>query len=328
MGFEKVLHLFRFVLNCLFMKASDDKAEAGVRGAAPGQAAGTLLFTHLRESEEFAEFALILKHLTGLSMALNTPDVGLTCIGVAGDTGNPVCRMIRGTPEGQRRCEACDRRQHGRAAAAGKPFLYTCHAGFYDIAVPVLVQDEHVATISSGQVLREAPSDDGFAALRKRLNWLDVSTERLRKAYDRAPWIPREQLRHVMRLVEIFTRQMCDSSWRIRELEASLGHPSIARARAYIEANFRDPRLQLADVAAAVDLSTAHLSHLFHQEVGVTFTSYVQSRRITEAKHLLRHTGRSVTGICFACGFNSLTHFNRVFRKGEGCSPSQYRQHQ
>jgi AraC-like DNA-binding protein len=310
------------------MKKSDVKLDGGVRGGVPEQGAGTLLFTHLRESEEFAEFALILKRLTGLSMALNTPDVGLSCIGVAGDTGNPVCRLIRGTPEGQRRCEACDRRQHGRAAAAGKSSLYTCHAGFYDMAVPLLVQDEHVATISSGQVLREEPSDNGFAALRRRLAWLDVPAERLRKAYDRAPWIPREQLRHVMRLVEVFTRQMCDSSWRIRELEASLGHPAIARARAYIEANFRDPRLQLADVAAAVDLSTAHLSHLFHQKVGVTFTTYVQSRRIAEAKHLLRQTERSITSICFACGFNSLTHFNRVFRKGAGRSPSQYRQHQ
>lgn len=308
------------------MKKRHEKRNDGVRDSEPGHGAGTLLFSHLRESEEFAEFALILKRLTGLSMALNTPDVGVTCIGVAGDAGNPVCQLIRGTAEGQQRCEACDRRQHARAAAAGKPFLYTCHAGFYDMAVPILVQDEHVATISSGQVLRAKPADAGFAALRERLAWLDVPAKQLRKAYDRAPWITREQLRHVMRLVEIFTRQICDSAWRIRELETSLGHPAIARARAFVEANFRNPRLQLADVAAAVGLSTAHLSHLFHQEVGVTFTSYVQSRRITEAKHLLRHTERSVTAICFVCGFNSLTHFNRVFRKGEDCSPSQYRQ--
>ena len=308
------------------MKTIDDKLEVDGRGGGLEHGAGTLLFTHLRDSEEFTEFAVILKRLTGLSMALNTPDVGLTCIGVAGDTGNPVCKLIRETREGQRRCEACDRRQHGRAAAAGKPSLYTCHAGFYDIAVPILVQGEHVATISSGQVLREKPSDEGFAALEKRLGWLDLSPKLLRKAYYRAPWVAREQLRYVMRLVEIFARQMCDSAWRIRELESSLEHPAIVGARAYVEANFRDPRLQLLDVAAAVDLSTAHLSHIFHQNVGVTFTAYVQSRRMTEAKHLLRHTERSVTAICFACGFSSLTHFNRVFRKGEGCSPSQYRQ--
>ncbi len=308
------------------MKQSGNNHRSGISDGLAGCATGTLLFEHLRDSEEFAEFAMILKRLTGLSMVLNTPDVGLSCIGVPGDKGNPVCRIIRGTAEGRRRCEDCDRRQHAKAAATGKPTLYICHAGFYDMAVPIMAQEEHVATISSGQVLREAPSEEGFAALRKRLKWLDLPVGQLRKAYDLSPWLPHERLRHVMRLVEIFARQMCDSAWRIRELEASLGHQGIARAKAYVDTHFRNPQLQQSDVAAAVELSTAHLSYLFHREVGVTFTNYVQSRRIAEAKHFLKHTERTITEICFACGFSSLTHFNRVFRKGDGRNPSQYRQ--
>ena len=289
-----------------------------------GQAGG-MLFRHLAGSAEFAEFALILKRLTGLSMALNTPDVATICIGVTGDTGNPLCEMIRGTPEGLRRCEACDRRQHARAGSDREAKLYRCHAGFYDMAIPILIQDKHVATISSGQVLQERPSDAGFARLRRRLRWLGVPEAQMRRAYDQASWMPRDQLRHVMRLLEIFARQMCDSAWRIRELEAARERPDIRRAKDLVEERFAERRLQLATVATHAGLSPAYFSHLFHQETGMTFTKYLQSRRIAEAQRLLASTGKSITEICFACGFSSLTHFNRVFRAFAGQSPRQHR---
>ncbi len=285
------------------------------------------MFQTLLASPEFAEFARILKQLTGLSMALNTPDVGATGTGVPDDTGNPVCVLIRSTAEGARRCEACDRRYHARAGSDGTAQLYTCHAGFYDLAIPLRIQGEHVATISSGQVLPERPSDDGFSRLCQRVSELGISTLRLRRAYDRAPWMPRTRLRHVMRLLEIFARHLCSSAWRIRELEAQLEHPAIQKARALIEMRFRDAHLQLADAAGVAGLARAHFSHLFHRETGVTFTRYVQTRRIKEAKYLLTDTALSITEICFACGFNSLTHFNRVFRGVAGCSPSQFRLH-
>lgn|GEM_PF-878861 len=284
-----------------------------------------LFFRQLLEAPEFARFALILKQLTGLSMALNTPNVGASRLGISGDIGNPLCAMIRGTAEGARRCEGCDRRHHARAGADGKAKLYKCHAGFLDMAIPIMVQGKHVATISSGQVLPEQPSDAAFRRICRRLDWLKIPPRRLRAAYAKAPWIPRHRLPPVMQLLETFSSQMCGSAWRIRELEASLERPQIRKARALVEERFREPELRLADAAACAGISIAHFSHLFHKETGVPFTSYVQSRRIGEAKRLLAETGKTITEICFECGFNSLTHFNRVFRRGERCSPKQYR---
>ncbi len=290
----------------------------------PGQVAG-LFFRQLMGSPEFTRFALILKQLTGLSMALNTPDVGTTRLGVSGDIGNPLCKMIRGTVEGARRCEGCDRTHHARAGADGKARLYKCHAGFLDMAIPIMVQGKHVATISSGQVLPEQPSDASFRRICLRLGGLGLPARRLRAAYDRAPWMSRDRLRPVMQLLETFSNQMCGSAWRIRELEASLERPQIRKARDLVEERFRDSGLRLADAATRAGISITHFSHLFHKETGVPFTSFVQSRRIEEAKRLLAETDKTITEICFECGFNSLTHFNRVFRRGEGCSPTQYR---
>lgn len=294
---------------------------------APGRPARVegAFYRRLTESPEFTEFALILKRLTGLSMALNTPDVRASHVGLSGDMGNPLCLIIRNTAEGARRCEGCDRRHHAEAGADGQARLYSCHAGFFDMAIPIRIQGEHVATISSGQVLPEEQSPAAFARLCRRLCWLKIPGHRLRRAYAKAPWMPRHRLIHVMRLLEVFSRQMCGSAWRIRELEARQERPAIRHARALVEARFRESELQLAEAAACANLSVAHFSHLFHKETGVTFTRYVQSLRIEEAKHLLVEGNQSITTLCFACGFNSLTHFNRVFRSGTGCSPSQYR---
>lgn len=287
-----------------------------------------LFFRQLLESAEFTEFALILKRLAGLSMALNTPDVGTVQLGVAGHAGNPICRIIRRTPDGARRCEDCDRRHHTKAGANGVAHVYRCHAGFVDMAIPIMIQGTHVATISSGQVLPEKRSAAAFARLAKRLRWLKVPEQKLRRAYSKAPWLTRDRLKEVMKLLELFARQMCESAWRIRELEADREHPAIRKARALIEQRYADPGLALADAAGVAGLSAAHFSHVFHKRTGVTFTRYGQSRRTEEAKRLLRETNRSITDICFACGFNSLTHFNRVFRRGAGCSPSRFREQQ
>jgi AraC-like DNA-binding protein len=262
--------------------------------------------------------------LTGLAMNLNTPNVSFSIGGVSGSS-NPLCTMIRGTAEGTRRCERCDRRQHARAGADGKARLYTCHAGFLDMAIPIMIQGEHVATISSGQLLPEKPSDAAFSRLARRLRWLGAPQRRLRTAYDKAIWLPRERLTYILRLLTLFARQLCEHAWRIRELETRLEHPAVRRVRSLVEERFRDPELTFADAAACAGLSLSHFSRLFRQATGMTFVHYAQSRRIEEAKHLLAEAGKSITEICFACGFNSLTHFNRVFRQAEGCSPGQYR---
>lgn len=283
-------------------------------------------FKHLTESREFAEFSSLLKKLTGLVMALNSPGVDVIFQMFKNKDQNPVCRMIREDREGLRRCCDCDRKHHSYAVKSGTTHLYVCHAGLLDIAVPVIVFGRHVATISSGQILPESRSVAGFNSLRKRLRWLKIPDNRLRSAYDAAPYLPREQIKHIMRLLELFVKQLCESARKIRDLEAQMERVEIRRAREFVEQHLNEPSLHLRDAAKYAGLSHAHFSKVFHEVTGVNFTRFVQERRVAEAKKLLRETERTITDICFFCGFNSLTHFNRVFRCFERCCPRHYRQ--
>lgn len=237
-----------------------------------------------------------------------------------------MCSVIRADRVGLRRCTACDRRHHSRVAASRKAQRYVCHAGFWDIAVPVFAFGRHVATISSGQLLREARSPAAFRRFRKRLAWLKVPERDLRAAYEGAPYLPREQIACVMQLLELFARQLCESTQRIRDLQAQLERVEIRRAREFVEREFRNPSLALAEAANHAGLSPAHFSHVFRQTTGTSFIRFIQARRVAEAKKQLTETQNSITDICYACGFNSLTHFNRVFRSFEHHSPRQYRQ--
>lgn len=76
----------------------------------------------------------------------------------------------------------------------------------------------------------------------------------------------------------------------------------------------------------AVNTSTFYFCKLFKRATGLTFTDYFARVRIEKAKTPLINPNRRVSEVAYDVGFQSLTHFNRVFKKIVGRSPSSYRQ--
>lgn len=98
----------------------------------------------------------------------------------------------------------------------------------------------------------------------------------------------------------------------------------IWKARKFIEQHSGD-ELSLSKVAKAVNISANHLSEKFKQVTGVNFVDYVARTRFDTARDLLLHSNRRISEIAFAAGFQSLSQFNRVFKKLSGKSPAEYR---
>lgn len=101
---------------------------------------------------------------------------------------------------------------------------------------------------------------------------------------------------------------------------AALYPAPVQQALAYIQRHFRDP-LTLAQVACRVGLSPNYFSELFHQVTGDPFQTYLQKLRLRFAKSLISTSDLPITEICYASGFNTLTHFERVFRQHYGLTP-------
>jgi AraC-like DNA-binding protein len=83
--------------------------------------------------------------------------------------------------------------------------------------------------------------------------------------------------------------------------------------------------IPLAEVANAVSMSEPSFSRYFKNKTGKTFTQFANEYRLVHASKLLAEDGLSITSICYECGFNNFSHFNKKFKAFTGKSPSQYR---
>lgn len=83
--------------------------------------------------------------------------------------------------------------------------------------------------------------------------------------------------------------------------------------------------LTLDIVSKEFGFSKFHFSRLFKQYTGYTFIDYLVGQRIKAAERCLAQPDKSITEICFGCGFNSLPTFSRCFKERNGCTPTQYR---
>lgn len=98
----------------------------------------------------------------------------------------------------------------------------------------------------------------------------------------------------------------------------------IWKARNFI-AQHSSEEISLAQVAKAANTSANYFSEKFKEATGTNFVHYVARIRFEKATALLHEHDLRVSEIAFATGFQSLSQFNRVFRKFAGKSPTEYR---
>ena len=94
----------------------------------------------------------------------------------------------------------------------------------------------------------------------------------------------------------------------------------------FIGQNFQVPELSVDRVGRETGISLPRISTLLQQKYGMNFKQYLNDIRITEAKRLLRESDRTIAEIAFAVGYNSIPHFNRVFRQHTETTPTDYRE--
>ena len=96
------------------------------------------------------------------------------------------------------------------------------------------------------------------------------------------------------------------------------------KARKFIEEHSGE-ELSLRRVAKAVNIHPNYLSEKFKQVTGMNFVEYVACTRFKEACSLLHDGDLKISDIAFGVGFQSLSQFNRVFKRLSGKSPTQFR---
>ena len=137
--------------------------------------------------------------------------------------------------------------------------------------------------------------------------------------------VSKKQYESILRLLTIFAQHLSAVSNQLMVEEATAESPAIARARAYIAEKHAE-ELSLSEVSHVVNMSAFYFCKTFKKSTGMTFTDYLARVRVEKVKNLLLNPHKRVSEAAYEAGFQSLSQFNRVFRRIAGEAPSAYRE--
>ena len=238
---------------------------------------------------------------------------------------NPFCALVS---KFNSSCANClDQQQQLSDTAVEKTSTMLCFAGLTESAVPVRMGNDLLGYLQTGQIAFKKPNAAQFNKIaRKLVEWgIKTDLKKFEEAYFHTQVITRPQYESMLRLLEVFAQHLAISADQIAIQQENAEPPPITRAKEFINER-KGEDMSLNDVAKVVNMSTFHFCKMFKKATGLTFTEYLSLVRIAKAKNLLLNPNLRVSEIAYEVGFQSLTHFNRIFRKMVGESPSQYRE--
>jgi AraC-like DNA-binding protein len=291
-----------------------------------GSSAGTnnrALIKAISDSKVYQEYERAFNVLTGLPVSLQPVETWqLPHHGKRNE--NPFCALVS---QNSHACAACLQAWEQLCEkAAHEPKTITCQAGLLDTAVPVRLGDRLIGYLQTGQLFGRRPTRRQFDRAAKLVaGWgVEVDREALRKAYYSTKVVTARQHESVVKLLVIFAQHLAMLGNQIFIQQKNAEPPIIKRAKEYIYEHHTE-ELSLARAAKAVNMSTFYFCKMFKKVTDINFTDYLSRVRIEKAKNLLLNPNLRVSEIAFEVGFQSLTHFNRVFKKLLGQSPTEYR---
>jgi AraC-like DNA-binding protein len=114
------------------------------------------------------------------------------------------------------------------------------------------------------------------------------------------------------------------SSSAFAQVEPTCDSRRVKRIQSYIAQHFAE-KVRLEEVAEMVGMTSTSFSRFFKLRTGSPFSEYLIDVRIGNAARFLIDSTMSVSEICYQCGFNNLSNFNRLFKQKKGYSPTEFR---
>jgi len=282
------------------------------------------LIEALVSSKVFQDYERAFTEATGLPVALRPVETWQLPHHGKRKEG-PFCAIISET---SRACGSCLQMQERLSESATQEAqTLNCPNGLCDTAVPVRLGDRLIGFLQTGQVFRKRPTEAQFERVARQVaEWgVDIDIDSLREAYFSTKVVQPKQHEAVVKLLTIFAQHLSMLSNQVVVAQENAEPPVITRAKDFIQEH-QTENLRLSHVAKACNTSTFYFCKMFKKVTGINFTDYLSRVRIEKSKNLLLNPNLRVSEIAFEVGFQSLTHFNRVFKKILGQSPTEYRE--
>ncbi len=303
--------------------AMKDQPAISLQQSPPDSNDNKALLQAVRESKTYREYERAFSDATGLPVALR-PLESWQLAHHGKRHENPFCGLMA---QKSNACASCLRVQQNLVAGVtDKPRTVTCDAGMVETAVPIRLGQKILGLLQTGQVFRQKPTQRQFDRITGKMeNWgMKLDKARVGSLYFNTRVVAPKQYEAQVKLLDVFAQHLSMVSNQIAVRQEKAEPPVIARAKQYIEEKHTE-ELSLGQVAKTVNTCTFYFCKIFKKATGLTFTKYLSRVRIEKAKHFLLNPNLRISEIAYEVGFQSLTHFNRVFKKIVGQSPTEYR---
>ena len=282
------------------------------------------MVAQLKESEIFKDYQEAFRDTTGLALNLR-PIESFDLPHSKDPNENPFCALMA---KSNHTCSACLQLQAKiEKEACMEPKTLKCFAGLCDSAVPVRVGENLVAFLQTGQILSHTPTKKQFTSVTRSIlkYGTDVDLKSLEEAWFQSRVVPKKQYESILRLLSIFAQHLSAVSNQLMVKEETAEAPAISRARQFIADHHAD-EMSLDEVAKSVNMSAFYFCKMFKKATGMTFTDYLARVRVEKVKNLLLNPHKRISEAAFEAGFQSLSQFNRVFRRIAGEAPTAFRE--
>ncbi len=134
----------------------------------------------------------------------------------------------------------------------------------------------------------------------------------------------------ILKILEIlYELSLCEDSRELSNSSFTHAAPTsdsrrISKVEAYISANYRDD-ITLVKLAEIAGMTPSAFSRFFKMRAGRTLSDYVIDIRIGAAARMLVDSTSTIQEICYSCGFNNLSNFNRSFKRRKTITPKEFR---
>jgi len=200
-------------------------------------------------------------------------------------------------------------------------------AGVAETRVPVKLGKSLVAVLHTGGVRTAPATAENFTPVASALIESGRGAAEIRAERDAFSKLPRMELARYEAAIELLKSFAChlgESTHRLLFATTEHEPEPVRLAKAYIMQHLTEP-LSLETVSSNVNVSPFHFCKVFKRGTGMTFTDYVNHVRVEKARRMLLRPGARITDVAYDVGFQSLSHFNRSFRRIVNESPTEYR---
>ena len=274
---------------------------------------GVIAMLNLADWERLARLLNDLHLLTGLKFALmdeNAREIYTSSF------QTPFCRLI--ALSGDERCLKCDARALADMKGRSLPKRYLCHAGLYEIALPVTEGGRHTGTILFGQMLDDSPREAQWRRVSAKCAWYP-DQEALYAAFMQLRRVSAQQMNACAEIA-----QACVSEARLSGPRLSARHDDAEALFEYVSERYMEP-VSLQTLCDALGMGKTKLCALCSRRFGQTPMRLLAERRVSAARELLESTDHSVRFIAQAVGIPDENYFIKVFKRAVGMTPAAYR---